>query len=233
MTRPDARSAYDAWHERVGGSPALQTPWHRLLREALDVRRDLAGRRVLEIACGRGDFAGWCAALATPPAMYVAADFSGSALRIARQRAGGAVACLQADAQAIGVAGASVDTVVCCETVEHLHDPAAAVGELARILKPGGRLFLTAPNYLGAMGLYRGYLRLTGRRYTEDGQPVNRFLLAPLVRHWIRAAGLRVLAAESAGHYLPWPGRPPILVRDRSRLLSPFGHHSLTVACKP
>jgi hypothetical protein len=41
------------------------------------------------------------------------------------------------------------------------------------------------------------------------------------------------VASESTGHYLPFPGRPPILIVDRSRLLSPFGLHALTVAEKP
>ena len=82
------------------------------------------------------------------------------------------------------------------------------------------------------MGAYRGYLRLTGRRYSEEGQPVNRFLMAPQMRRWIRRAGLEIVESETTGHYLPWPGRAPILVRERSRLLSPFGLHSLMVAVK-
>ena len=76
-------------------------------------------------------------------------------------------------------------------------------------------------------------MRLTGRRFTEEGQPINHFLLAPLVRHWVRTAGLRIVADAAAGHYLPFPGRPPILLIERSRWLDPFGLHALTVAEKP
>jgi ubiquinone/menaquinone biosynthesis C-methylase UbiE len=232
----EPRAAYDAWHAAVSGAPALETPWHRLVRGALDVRRDLAGRRVLEIACGRGDFAGWCASQPTPPALLVAADFSETAVRLARRQAGGLApartAFFQADAQAIGLADASFDTVICCETIEHLHHPRRALAELARVLRPGGRLFLTAPNYLGPMGAYRGYLRLTGRRFTEEGQPVNRFLLAPRLRRWVRRAGLRIERADATGHYLPWPRRAPILLQEHARGLSLFGLHSLTVAVR-
>jgi ubiquinone/menaquinone biosynthesis C-methylase UbiE len=239
MTKTHAsRSAYDEWHERVSGSVALDTPWHRLVQAALLPERDLEGRRVLEIACGRGEFAEWCASQARP-SLLVAADFSMSALQLARARlaastlALGPVSFLQADAQGIALPPASIDTVICCETIEHVPEPRAALHELARVLRPGGRLFLTTPNYFGPIGAYRGYLRLTGRRFTEEGQPINHFLLAPLVRHWVRSTGLRVVAAETSGHYLPFPGRPPILLVERTPWLAPFGLHALTVAEKP
>ena len=73
------RDVYDAWHERVSGAAALDTPWHRLVQDVIDVPRDLDGRRVLEIACGRGDFAEWCASHSAPSCL-VAADFSMSAV---------------------------------------------------------------------------------------------------------------------------------------------------------
>jgi hypothetical protein len=83
------------------------------------------------------------------------------------------------------------------------------------------------------MGAYRAYLRVRGRRFTEEGQPINHLLLAPVVRQWVRRSGLRVVTAISSGHYLPFPGRPPILLAEHARLLSPFGLHALTVAEKP
>ncbi len=42
---------------------------------------------------------------------------------------------------------ASYNTVLCCELLEHLfHDPMHMMGEINRILKPGGHLVLTTPN---------------------------------------------------------------------------------------
>jgi SAM-dependent methyltransferase len=40
---------------------------------------------------------------------------------------------------------ATFDTVLCTSVLEHVHDAEAAVGEIARILKPGGRLIITIP----------------------------------------------------------------------------------------
>ena len=49
------------------------------------------------------------------------------------------------DITAIPVPDASFDAVLCTEVLEHVSDPVAALGELARVLKIGGTLIVTAP----------------------------------------------------------------------------------------
>jgi SAM-dependent methyltransferase len=49
------------------------------------------------------------------------------------------------DAAAIPVEDRTFDAILCTEMLEHVPDPLAVVRELSRILKPGGRLLLTAP----------------------------------------------------------------------------------------
>lgn len=39
-----------------------------------------------------------------------------------------------------------LDAIVCTEVIEHVVDPMAVLDEFSRLLKPGGRLFLTAPH---------------------------------------------------------------------------------------
>jgi SAM-dependent methyltransferase len=51
----------------------------------------------------------------------------------------------ESDITAIPVDSASFDAIVCTEVIEHVPDPVAAIREMSRILKPGGRVFLTAP----------------------------------------------------------------------------------------
>lgn len=237
----DSRLAYEAWHERLDVDAETETPWHRLVKAHLDAARDLAGRRVLEIGCGRGGFACWLAARDEhAPAEVVAADFAATAVAkgeaFAARRGLSGIRWEVADIQNLEHADATFDTVVSCETIEHVPDPRRALRELARVLKPGGRLLLTAPNYLGMMGLYRVYRRLTFRRYTEEGQPINNFLLLPRVRAWVAGAGLRVCVVDGVGHYLPIPRRPPVelpLFNEPRAFTRWFGLHSLVVAEKP
>jgi 2-polyprenyl-3-methyl-5-hydroxy-6-metoxy-1,4-benzoquinol methylase len=113
------------------------------------------------------------------------------------------------DIQAIDAPAASFDAVLSCETIEHVPNPALAIRALARVLRPGGTLFLTFPNYLGSYGLYRAYLRITGRRFSEVGQPINNFTTLPQVKHWVRRVGLSIEKVVGVGHYAFWPGSPP------------------------
>jgi SAM-dependent methyltransferase len=140
-----------------------------------------------------------------------------------------------ASIQDIPLPDSTFDTVISCETIEHVVEPIKALREVRRVLRPGGRLLLTTPNYLGPMGLYRGYLRARGRRYTEGGQPICHFTSLPRTMTWLRRAGLRVCEVDAVGHYLPWPGRTPLALPglDSVRLLRWFALHSLVVAEKP
>ena len=49
------------------------------------------------------------------------------------------------DASRLPFADASLDTVLLLDVMEHLQEPAAALAEAARVLKPAGRLLITVP----------------------------------------------------------------------------------------
>lgn len=233
------QAAYELWHSRYDVDSDTNTPWHKLIKTHLSPARDLLGKRVLEIGCGRGGFSCWLAEQPERAAQIVAADFAVTAVEkgqaFASERGISTITWQVCDIQNIPHDDASFDTVISCETVEHVPDPKLAIRELARVLKPGGRLLLTTPNYLGPMGLYRGYLRLTGRRFTEEGQPINNFLLLPVTRSWIVRSALHVKIVDSSGQYLLLPGRPPLDLpsfNTPKALMRWFGHHSLIVAEK-
>lgn len=231
-----SRSAYDDWHEHLadGGDPT--SPWYRLVIQ--NCPRDMTYMRVLEIGCGDGSLSCWLAEQKCPQEV-VGADFSSAAVRkasrLAERRGTKGVTWRTEDIQALSFDDGSFEMAISCETLEHVPEPKRGVSELYRILKPGGRLLVTTPNYLGPIGLYRGYLRVVGRRFTEVGQPINHFTFTQRTSFWLRSAGFVVDRSDAIGHYLPWPGRPAIEFPALSRLhaLKWAAHHSIVVAHKP
>jgi SAM-dependent methyltransferase len=94
------------------------------------------------------------------------------------------------DAADIDVPDGSIDVVLCTEVLEHVPEPIAVLHEIGRILKPGGRLFLTVP--LGS-GLHQEPYHFYGG-YTPHF--FDRFLREAGFERWhVEAKG------GSFGHY--------------------------------
>src|SRR5687767_2896524 len=169
-TEARSREAYEGWHRSVESeSAAHESPWQQLVARHL-TPAGFQRSRVLEIGCGRGEFVQRLVDTLGAPRLFVAADFAGSAVQFGRRRmrhGSPRVSWTVASIQDIPLADRTFDTVISCETIEHVVNPVQALREIHRVLRPGGTLLLTTPNYLGPMGLYRAYLRAIGRRYTE------------------------------------------------------------------
>ncbi|MGZ5111716.1 MAG: class I SAM-dependent methyltransferase [Usitatibacter sp.] len=117
--------------------------WHRYHFAA----RWVAGKRVLDVACGEGYGS---ALLARHAAHVTGVDLSAQAITHAKGAYAGLghVEFLCASCAQIPIADASIDVAVSFETIEHIAGHAAFLDELARVLKPGGVLILSCPNKL-------------------------------------------------------------------------------------
>ncbi|HEX7466051.1 MAG TPA: class I SAM-dependent methyltransferase, partial [Usitatibacter sp.] len=117
--------------------------WHRYHFAS----RWCAGKRVLDVACGEGY---GTALLARQAAHVTGVDISAEAIAHARGRYASLANAefTEASCTALPLADASVDVAVSFETIEHIAAQAEFIGELARVLKPGGVLLLSCPNKL-------------------------------------------------------------------------------------
>jgi len=111
-----------------------------------------------------------------------------------------------ADLQAMSLSGATFDTVVCTQVLQHVPEPGAALREIARVLRPGGHAILSVPHLVWLHNEPYDYYR-----FTCYG-----------LRHLIEKAGLRPVSVEPVGGlicflaYAPsdlalavaWPVRP-------------------------
>jgi ubiquinone/menaquinone biosynthesis C-methylase UbiE len=125
-----------------------------------DARRELlegAHGRVLEVGAGTGANVGLYPAAVTE---LVLAEPEEPMARRLRPRAGGA-AVVVAPAEALPFEDASFDTVVTTLVLCTVRDPAAAMAEIRRVLRPGGRLLLFEHVRSEDPGLARWQDRLT------------------------------------------------------------------------
>ena len=140
--------------------------WQTVDMELLDVR---AGLSILDVGCGGGYLLGKAAGRA---GAALGVDLDGDRLRSARGGvlngkllSAGFVEFAVADGQHLPFASASVDRIICTETLEHVLDPRLILEQLARLLKPGGRLAISVPHHRCEALLHRlikGYFEFPG-----------------------------------------------------------------------
>jgi ubiquinone/menaquinone biosynthesis C-methylase UbiE len=121
--------------------PRIFIPWARLLLERAALR---PGEAVLDVATGPGTVARLAAEQVGPQGRVVGADVSEAMIAIARAKpplSGAAkVEYVVSPAAPLAVEDGAFDVVTCQQGLQFFPDRAAAVREMRRVLKPGGRV---------------------------------------------------------------------------------------------
>lgn len=132
----------------------------RVLRAELDRLHAPPGARLLDVGCGSGRTLDELAVYGLPSGV----DLSDRAVRTARER--GHLDVLRAPAEDLPFAEGAFDVVTCLDVLEHIDDDRAALRELLRVTRPGGRLVVTVPAY-PALWSRHDEQNLHRRRYTR------------------------------------------------------------------
>ena len=165
----------------------FEKTWFTGGRERLTSR---ARGQVLEVAVGTGrNLPGYPAEVT-----LTGIELSPAMLAIARQRAddlGREADLRDGDAERLPFDDASFDTVLCALSLCTIPSPAAALGEMRRVLGPGGRLLLLdhigstwPPLYAAQWLAERVTIRTAGEHFTRRQLPL------------VKAAGFQVLETE-------------------------------------
>jgi ubiquinone/menaquinone biosynthesis C-methylase UbiE len=143
MTNLDPTQRVRAFYRQYAPRYDQQTAWYD--RVLLGDGRAWAGAQsrgaVLEVAIGTGRNLPYY----PRDRRLTGIDLTPAMLRLARDRArdlGVTAALLVADAQALPFTAASFDSVVCTLGLNAIPDDRAAIAEMYRVLRPGGRLVL-------------------------------------------------------------------------------------------
>jgi len=174
--------------------------WRRALVSAV---APAAGERVLDVATGTGMVA--AELLARADCSVVGIDQSAEMLAAARARFAAAgserVQLIAGEAEALPFADASFDALTFTYLLRYVEDPKATLRELARVLRPGGRiasLEFGVPSWLPARAAWRLYtaigLPVLGRVASREWFEVGRFL-GPSIRGFYRRYPFELIVA--------------------------------------
>lgn len=156
---------------------------------SFDQLRLAGGHAALDIGCGTGEDVVAMAALVGPDGRAVGLDASEAMISEAVQRHHriGNVSFEQGDAQQLPFDSETFEACRCERTLQHVDNPDRVVHEIARVLKPGGRVALIEPDWEGLLiaGADPQLSRVIwGRRLEAFRQPrVGRTLRALLTQN--------------------------------------------------
>ncbi|MEK6303082.1 MAG: class I SAM-dependent methyltransferase [Acidobacteriota bacterium] len=180
----ELREYYDEYYdgENLAFSPITDRRFGELLRSFESYRQS---HNILDVGCGSGHF------------LKVAIEmrWTGYGTEIASsafdQLSKLGIKSFCGKLESANYAAEFFDVVYCSEVIEHLPDPTALLREIARVVRPGGLLYLTTPNF---NSLSR---RLLGSKWRVIGKEHICYFTPASLAGAIREAGFRKVAVKT------------------------------------
>ncbi len=196
---PKTRAEIDAYYAELWRrsdfalGPPERCRWRHMLRDLQRFAKLPRPWTVLDYGCGSGRFI----PLLTPLGAVHAFDVTPTVLDEARQRHPDAHFVAGDGTYPTPLANATYAVAISSEVIEHTLDQAPFLGDLHRVLRPGGLLLLTTPNARFEARYKAG---------TKGLQPIENWLDARALRRLAVDAGFEVLAESTLGAH--WSNMP-------------------------
>jgi len=184
--------------------PALFAAWAPRVVSAAELR---PGERVVDVACGTGVLSVEAARATSPRGRVVGVDLNRGMLAVARRKAP-EIDWREAPAERLPFDSDSFDAAISQFGLMFFEDKLAAIGEMWRVTRPGGRLAIAV---WGSLGHTPGYAAITSLLARLFGENVAASLKAPYslgepgaLRALITAAGVsdpEVQRVEGEAHF--------------------------------
>ena len=196
----DVAARYDLANDVL--SLGQDRTWRRAVLEAVAAR---PGERVLDLAAGTGTSS---EPFAAAGATVVPTDLSLGMLRVGKQRRP-ALSFVAADALQLPYADGAFDAVTISFGLRNVEDTQAALTEMRRVTRPGGRLVVcefSAPTWAPFRRVYTEYLMAALPRIASvvSSNPAAYVYLAESIRAWPDQAGLAGRITGAGWHDVAW-----------------------------
>lgn len=151
-----------------------------------------AGYRILDAGAGQLKYKKLCQHLSYVSQDFAQYDGKGDGAGLQKKNWDQSQLDIVSDIAAIPEPDGSFDAIMCIEVLEHVPYPVDALRELARLLRPGGYLVLTAP--FGSLTHYSPYFYQTGySRY--------------FYQYWLEKFGFEILDIQENGNFFEYLGQ--------------------------